>query len=331
MVDTDYYSLIEDANGVPPAWFDEQRNCCKSKHDMLLGCLYKEIDLLKSFHDGELGCDETAYAITRPICESPVPKLGTYEDEIIALCHLWRLYKDALIEWPSARTRDLINLGVAISKVPGKIHNGEATDDDYQPMTWGNLPYFHMVWTDAHWMFPDDILERKKDVSAMRRARYVYIKQQNIEAQLVMAGILAWGTACRAIIYALEREDGEGEDHGQKKGDKSEPAEMEVKEKGLLDEKDFEIPAAACWIEHAGERLYSRLVEDEPRKEPRDWELWDGMRQHQFSQSLDRWAYWMDRFRLAARECSDEYTRERARVSVERMERIKRDAITTRD
>jgi hypothetical protein len=332
MVDTDYYSLIhEGADGVPPGWFDEQRSRCKSKNDALLGYLYKEIDVLKSFHDGETGCDEAAYAITRPVSESPVPKLGTYEDEIIALCHLWRLYKDALIEWPSARTPDLIKLGVAISKVPDKIHNGEATDDDYQPMTWAGLPYFHMIWTDAHWMFPDDILERKKDVAARRRARNVYIKQQNVEAQLVMAKILDWGTACRAIIYALEREDGEDEYHGQKKRDESEPTEMEIKEKGLLDEKDFEIPAAGCWIEHAGEKLYSRLLQDEPRKEPRNWELWDGMRQHQFSQSLDRWDHWMDRFRVSARECSDDYTRERAKVALERMEKIKRDAVLAAD
>lgn len=336
MVDTDYYSLIhEGADGVPPGWFDEQRSRCRSKNDTLLGYLYKEIDVLKSFHDGETGCNEAAYAITRPVSESPVPNLGTYEDEIHALCHLWRLYKDALVEWPSARTPDLIKLGVAISKVPDKIHNGEATDDDEQPMTWEGLPYFGMVWTDAHWMLPKDILEKQKymDIAARRQARDVYVKQQNAEAQLVMAEILLWRTACWAITYALEREDGEDKDHRQKKRDQSEEKETGIKEKVALEEKDFQIASATCWIEHAGEKLYSRLAQDEPQKEPDLWNLWDRLKmpQHQFSQSLDRWDYWMDRFRVAAREYSDDYTRERARVALERMERIKRAATAARD
>jgi len=332
MVDTDFYCLIDEgAEGAPPAWFDEQRTRYKSTNDTLLGYLYTEIDVLKSFHDRKLGCDEAAHAITRPICESPVPELGTYEDEIHALCHLWRLYKDALVEWPSTRTQELIKLGVAISKTPDIVHNGEATDDDEQPLTWECLPYFSMVWTDAHWMLPKHILKKKKDIAARRRARDVYIKQQKVEAQLVMAEILGWRTACHAIIYTLEREDGEDENHGQKKRDESEPTEMEIKEKGLLEEKDFEIPAAGCWIEHAGEKLYSRLVQDEPRKEPRDWELWDGMRQHQFSQSLDRWDYWMDRFRVAATEFSDDYTREMAGEALERTERIKKEAVLAVD
>ncbi|RBR26212.1 uncharacterized protein FIESC28_00995 [Fusarium coffeatum] len=334
MVATDYYSLIDEGvDSVPPDWFDKQRGRLKSKNEALRGYLYTEIDVLKSFHDGELGYGEAAHAITRPDSDSPVPKLDTYEDEIHVICHLWRLLKDALVEWPSTRTPGVIKLCLAISQVPDKIHNGEATDDDYQPLTWDDLPYFGMVWTDAHWMLPKNILETQKymDIAGRRQARDVYVKQQNVEAQLVMAEILLWRTACWAITYALEREDGKEEDYGQMKGDESESAEMEVKEKGLLDEKDFEIPAAACWIEHACKKLYSRLVQDEPRKEPRDWELWDGMRQHQFSQSLDRWDYWMDRFRVAARDFSDDYTRERARAALQTMERIKRDAIETRD
>lgn len=327
MVDTDYYSLIhEGADGVPPGWFDEQRNRLKTKHHTLRGYYYTEIDVLKAFHDGETGCDEAAYAITRPATESPVPELGTYEDEIHVICHLWTLYRNALIEWPSARTPDLIKLGVAISKVPDKIHNGEATDDDDIPMTWEGLPYFHMVWTDAHWMLPDDILERTPEIAARPRARDVYMKQQNVAAQLVMAHILDWRIACHAIIYALEREDDGDKYRRRKKRHESEETEMGIKEKWLV-EKDFEIPAAGCWIEHAGEKLYSCLVQDEPLKEPRNWKLWDGMRQHQFSQSLDRWDYWMDRFRVAARECSDDYTRERAGVALKRMERIQREAI----
>ncbi|KAJ4110298.1 hypothetical protein NW768_012058 [Fusarium equiseti] len=321
MVDTDFYSLIhEDANHVPSAWFDKQRSRYKSTNDISLGYLYTEIDVMKSFHNGQLGCDEAAHPITRPICESPVPRLGTYEDEIHALCHLWRLYKDALIEWPSSRTPDLIKFGIAISKTPDIVHNGEATDDDEHPLTWECLPYFGMVWTDAHWMLPKDILKKQKDMdtaAARRQARDVYVKQQNGEAQLVMADILLWRTACWAITYALERKDGEDKDPRQKKRNRSTETETGIKEKGFLEEKDFEIG----------------LAQDEPRKERDQWHLWDrlNMPQHQFHQSLDRWDYWMDRFRAAARECSDDYTRERASVSLERMERIKREAIAARD
>ena len=285
MVDTDFYSLIhEAADHVPPAWFDEQRSRYKSTNDTLLGYLYTEIDVLKCFHDGELGCDEAAHAITRPICESPVPKLGTYEDEVHALCHLWRLYKDALVEWPSSRTPDLIKLGIAISKIPDKVHNGEATDDDEQPLTWDDLPYFGMVWTDAHWMLPKDILEKQEnmDIPVVRRqARDVYVKQQNAEAQLVMAEILLWRTACWAITYALERESGEDKHQQQKKRDQSDDKESGITEQVLLREKDFEIGSAACYIERAGEKLYSRLAQDEPQKEYNQSHMWNQLKMPQ--------------------------------------------------
>ncbi|KAI1063175.1 hypothetical protein LB507_005537 [Fusarium sp. FIESC RH6] len=207
-----------------------KRSRLKSKNETLRGYLYTEIDVLKSFHDGELGYDEAAHAITRPASESPVPKLDTYEDEIHVICHLWRLLEDALVEWPSTRTPDLIKLCLAISKVPDKIHKGEATDDDYQPMVWEGLPYFGMVWTDAHWMDPHEILEEQKnmDVAARRQARDVYVKQQNAEAQPVMAEILLWRTACWAITYALEREG----DYRKKRRNQPEDNDNDIEEQG---------------------------------------------------------------------------------------------------
>ncbi|ODM20653.1 hypothetical protein SI65_03706 [Aspergillus cristatus] len=75
------------------------------------------------------------------------------------LSRLVELLVDALIEWPSSRTPDLIALLTAISKTPDNLHRGEALNYDDELLTWDGVPYINMVWRDANWMTPHIIVK----------------------------------------------------------------------------------------------------------------------------------------------------------------------------
>ncbi|KAF4429580.1 Conidial development fluffy [Fusarium acutatum] len=294
MVNHDVFSLIDKSvEYASPGWFEEQLTRYNTKNVTLQGYFSKELAALKAFHDGETGPDEAAHAITRPACESPVVKLGGYADELVVVCGLWFLYTNALDEWPSSRTQDLINLGLAISKVPDKIHQGEAIDDDEEPLTWRDHPYFHMEWSDAHWMFPEQILQKGMDIDARREAYDGYIKKQIVEAKLVAAGILPWHRACSAFLHALEQDEDSGNANDRQRMRDSADGEGEAKniikgEEGI-GQQDFDIVAESYWIEHVGDRLYSSLTLKEPRdKPPKSWRLdaSDNKNQHQVGEPL---------------------------------------------
>ncbi|KAM0257623.1 hypothetical protein ACHAPA_011655 [Fusarium lateritium] len=308
-------------------WFDKLESSYKGKNETLRSYYFTELAILRAVHGGKIGPNEAALAITRPISESPILVLGTYSDDLLALVPLWTLYTKALDEWPSSRTQDLIDLGLAISKVPDKIHQGETTDDNYEPLTWKDLPYFHMVWSDAHWEFPEDILKENMESSARHQACEVYIKQQKIEAQLVAAGMLGWNRALRALYHVFEREKDDGNEHrgqkmqNEKDGEEGKMIMMEGGEE--LRQEDLNIRAEGYWVEYLGDRLYSSLKQNEPR-----WEICNSPVQEMFDQSrpgkaINPWDYWMDQFYIAATESSDSSTREMAKATVERMERIR--------
>ncbi|KAJ3571011.1 hypothetical protein NPX13_g5536 [Xylaria arbuscula] len=173
------YTLLNEDQPVPQAWFDAQADQSQGKpHQQAALATLKSfhdeyIKILKSYHDGNLTAGEAANMITRPISTSPVPELGDYSDHATALCRLWRLLVRALIEWPSSRTPDLVSLLTAISRVPDNIHRGEVFDDTAndvdKPLTWRSLPWLIMVWSDKHWMQPGMITRRAPDEATRHR------------------------------------------------------------------------------------------------------------------------------------------------------------------
>lgn len=149
----DHYTLYEE--DVPPSRFDEQHSHYKTRSDVLRGCFVAEKEAPKSLQNGEANAEQTNHAITQPIATSPVHTMRTYSDGIIALTHLWRLYRDALIQWPSKCTPDLVALGSTISNLPDhvQVHRGRAvTQPEDELLVWKDLPFLGMEWSDARQM-----------------------------------------------------------------------------------------------------------------------------------------------------------------------------------
>lgn len=308
------YSLPEDnATAVPEEWFDRQLTRHTYKSPILKGFLDEEVAALKLYHGGKLSTSDAAHAITRPVSDSPVPDLGTYSDEISAVCQLWVLLTDALVEWPSCRTADLVGLLVAITKLPDSIHRGEALDEDGKPWSWGDTPYIAMVWGDATWMRPGDLYRRTPvtddDGAARQRVRRVYIKQQDVEAQLVREGILDARRAFQYLIRTLEKIPGP-QDEAETSRDSESAVQLKL---------DFQVPAAACWLKHDGRKLREGVVKDVLK----DWE-----KRHipaealQFSNPAERWTYWEKRLREIAKTGPDDSTREAAEKAVGCMQAV---------
>jgi hypothetical protein len=169
-------------------WFEVQlKHYAKNAYK---ACYEGEVAALKDFYYGKTNVEQAAAAITQPISEAPMQELGGYSDDAIALGQLWTLLKDALVEWPASRTPDLVALLSAMTKVTDPIHRGEFLDDaDEKPVPWSKLPFIRMIWSDAFWRTPGQIARRAKDAASRKHEREVYVKQQDVEAQLVAAGI----------------------------------------------------------------------------------------------------------------------------------------------
>lgn len=288
------YTIYEE--GLPQSWFESQLTRYKTNSDLLRDYyLAEEINTLKAFYDGDSTAEQAAEAITRPINSTPVPKINTMSDEIVPLTQLWRLYTDVLIEAPSSRTADLIALGLAIDRVPDRLHRGEALDDNDEPMVWKGLPYVAMVWGDANWMFAHQIVDGCKDADARRRARDVYFKQQDVEAQLVHAGILEWSNALRFMVDALEN------DPNSPDTDDTTPVVV-----------DFQFPAVAIWVRHNGRRLYEAATTVDLKSLVRT--------AREFDTPLDRYAFWKRRLGEVARGEPDEFVTGEARAALEMFE-----------
>jgi hypothetical protein len=88
--------------------------------------------------------------MTHPLSISPVPALGTYSDEIMAVCNLWRGIIAALMQSPYTLAPEIFTLLDAIAKAPGEIHKCEAVDDDDgEKLTWVQFPYLRMIWHES--------------------------------------------------------------------------------------------------------------------------------------------------------------------------------------
>jgi hypothetical protein len=98
----------EDQHDVDPVWFERQKQRPVRRHDpSLRDWLAQQVNALKAFHDAHMNADEAALVMTHPLSTSPVPELGTYSDEIMAVCNLWRVIIPALREWPSTRASEV--------------------------------------------------------------------------------------------------------------------------------------------------------------------------------------------------------------------------------
>lgn len=89
----------EDQNNVDLVWFERQKQRPVPNHDQSLrDWLATQVDALKAFYDARINADEAAFSMTHPVSVSPVPALGGYSDDTLALSNLWRLIIVALIE-----------------------------------------------------------------------------------------------------------------------------------------------------------------------------------------------------------------------------------------
>ena len=138
-----------DQHDVDPAWFERQKQRSVQKNDpSLRHWLAAQVDELKAFYDDHVDADEAALSMTHPVSVSPVPALGGYSDDALALGNLWRLIIVAFIEWPFTLTPKIFTLLGAIAKAPGSIYKGEAVAEG-EPLTWAQFPYFGMTWYES--------------------------------------------------------------------------------------------------------------------------------------------------------------------------------------
>ncbi len=310
MSGTDQCSLhLSGTQAIPEAWFDEQLKRYRSSNDILQDYISKEVEVLKAYYGRQVRPQDAARAITGPITSTSIPFGGTSSDDIVPLTQLWRLLKDALVEWPSGRTPDLVLLLAAIARRDDRIHRGEALDDDEQPMTWTCLPYLTMIWSEAYWMEPGQIVRRCNGVESRHRARDAYIKQQDAEAQLVAAGLFEWRRAFWYLIKTLERVASRN-DNTIASGDNT--AE-------LLLQADFHIPAVACWIKHNGCKLYDEIAKDKLG-------VWDErdvpVEARHFDHPTERWSFWAGRLSEFVTDQHDNIVEGAARHAVKNMEAI---------
>jgi hypothetical protein len=183
------YTLYSDnTSTIDEQWFEAQlKRYAKNAYKE---CYEKEVSALKDFYHRKTNVERAAATITRPISEAPIQDLGGYSDDVIALSQLWTLLKNALIEWPTSRTPDLVALLSAMTKITESIHRGELLDEeDEKPVPWAGLPFIRMIWSDAFWRTPRQIARQAKNAASRKHECEVYVKQQDVEARLVAAGI----------------------------------------------------------------------------------------------------------------------------------------------
>lgn len=287
----------EDQHDVDPAWFERQRQ--RSVENLSLrDWRNTQIDALKVFHS-DTDANKAALSMTHPISVSPIPELGGYSDEIVAVCELWQIIIAALIEWPSTRIPEIFTLLDAIRKAPGDIHKGEAIGDDGEKLTWAQLPYFGLVWYEAGTcadLQPGQICRQYPDLTTLdglAQARKLYLKKKDIEAQLVTKHVLRLNRAMiQFIIRALEKID----PSDQQLAPDAATGYSQVK-------LDFHIPALAFMFKYNEREVYDQVV----TKGLGDWkkrQLPDGARD--FQNGAERWSFWRRRLEELSWNADDE-------------------------
>jgi hypothetical protein len=307
----DRFNLHEDdQHVVDPAWFKGQKQRRVQNNDpSLRDWLAKEVDAFKAFHDGHMNADEAALTMTRPISTSPVPALGGYSDEILAVGNLWRVIIAALIEWPSATTPDIFALLNAIAKVSDKLHKGEAIDDDGEELTWARFPYFSLTWHESTGadLQPGQICRQYSDSTLLASARRLYLKMKDIEAQLVAKHVLGMNKSMiQYIVRALEKQI----DHSD---EQLAPDEATGYSQVRL---DFHVPAISFIFKYNRREIYDQVVQNGLR----DWtqcQLPTGARR--FESGAERWLFWRRRLAELAQGDADDQVKVAAQASLEFM------------
>lgn len=264
---------------------------------------------MKAFHDSHINADEAALSMTHPLTTSPVPELGGYSDDILAINSLWRLIIAALIEWPTIRAPEIYKLLDAIGKTPGNIHKGEAVDDEGEKFRWPKFPYFGLTWHESTGadIQPGQICRQYSDSTSCGTARRLYLKMKDIEAQLVSKHVLIMNrTRIQYIIWALEKEI-----------DQSDEQVAPDEATGYMQVKlDFHIPAVSFMFKYNTRELYDQVV----TKELGNWtkrQFPDGARE--FQNGAERWSFWRRRLQELSQENADDEVKAAAGTSLEYM------------
>jgi hypothetical protein len=256
-----------------------------------------------------MNADEAALSMTYPLSASPVPALGDYSDEILAVSNLWRVIIAALIEWPSTRAPEIFTLLNAIAKAPGNIHKGEAVDDQGEKLTWAQFPYFGMIWHESTGaeIQPGQICRQYSNSTLVALARKLYLKIKDIEAQLVAKHVLTTNKAMiQLIIRALEKEIDQSDEQ---------LAPDEATGYGQV-KLDFHIPAVSFMFKYNEREVYDQVV----TKGLGDWtkgQLPDGARG--FQNGAERWSFWRKRLEDLSQGNADDEVKAAAQASLEYM------------
>lgn len=299
-----------DQHDVYPAWFERQKQRSVQKNDpSLRHWLAAQVDELKAFYDDHVDADEAALSMTHPVSVSPVPALGGYSDDALALGNLWRLIIAALIEWPSTLTPKIFTLLDAIAKAPGSIHKGEAVTEA-GPLTWAQFPYFGMTWYESTGadIQPGQICRQYSDSSlGLSQARKLYLKMKDMESQLVAKHVLAMNKPMlQRIIRTLEK--------GIEQSDEQ-IAEDEAT--GYSQVKlDFHVPAISFMFKYNERDIYDRVVV----KRLGDWTKRQLPKEaREFQNGAERWSFWKRRLEELSHENSNDEVKAAARASLEYM------------
>ncbi|KAH6887508.1 hypothetical protein B0T10DRAFT_574552 [Thelonectria olida] len=246
------------------AWFSEK---LAPDGDTTDGCHPDEAQALKKYLCQEISAGEAAHAITRPILNSKTP----YDD----LPRLWGFLMDALIELPSDTSR-VLGLLQAIEDLPEP--DMSVIEESQRPdKLWRGLPGFGHLWADLYQSGDWRAEAAKANTQERKRLREYHVRKAEIEARLVASNLASipidWGY--ETVADALEKSD------------------------ALL---DFQIPAAAEWFRHAGDRFRMGAAKGEESwalKRKRD--LWEGGS----AMTLERWSFWEKRLGDIQSECEE--------------------------
>jgi hypothetical protein len=192
-----------------------------------------------------------AQAITHPVATSQHPRND--------LSELYVLLYDALVELPSEYISPLLALIQAIETLPEPDFT--AIPEYKQPgeKLWEGLPHFANLWYDVSYRSGSWKMDAEKTSGAKRdELRIQHVRIAHVEARFTLAGLagfpIGWGY--EVVVDALEGED------------------------VLL---DFEVPAAAEWLQICGHRLWEGVEESEEsyaldgrRMSVEVWGNWEG-------------------------------------------------------
>ncbi|THY09627.1 hypothetical protein D6D03_00257 [Aureobasidium pullulans] len=288
----------ENSHIVPDEWFDH-----RIRADQYLS---EEVEALKAYHDKCLTGGEAAYAITRRVTDGTALDDGTMlaNDQCFALMSL---LASALDKWPLTRTGDLITLLQAFRRLEDGPNKSLIFSD--HSLEWKHLPYFSSIWCNDYCQERPGYIAERYHQSPTRRSyeMAIYLKRQDVWAQLTAAGFTPIKDAYFIVIWALEQK--------AELNDSLDPSEKIIPE--------LHIPAAARWIHALGKRFYQDAVEEK---------LQDGYRVSRFPNMVlnydhmckDRWAFWEKRFTEFANGAGgeDELTKKEAKAAVEHMQAV---------